>query len=878
MKRDEQYILGWEQAFVSGVEHCGGKGWNLSRMARYGFKVPKGGIITAAAFILFVEENGLAQQLRDVSESFRSTGNDELALAQKLDSLKKSFFTARVPEPVVTQVSHFLAQLDITDKPLAIRSSASGEDSPKASFAGIHDSFLNVQGLDKILSAIKRCYASLWSMRALAYRQKMGFADQEVLPSVVIMEMVDAKSSGVGFSCNPQSGRLDQIVIEANFGLGESIVGGSTEPDQYIVNYNLELIEKKIGHKLFVTIAREDGETQLVPIPQSLNPDGQVLSDPEIIELSVLIARVYKALGEGEVQQDVEWAFNGKHFFILQARPVTGQASYTYPILKDQPDIWSNGNFKDTCPMVFSAFLHRPMISAINNLLAVVPKELGYPALEGRQYCRFFAGRIYLNIALLQWEYYDILGFSPAETNAQVGGHQEEIQVPRLTGRQRLATTVNKLKMFRLMLRVRKDAQQLFRGVRQWGKELLEKDLLALNDREMVKALITINTEVEPFVKIGLLNSNAVMLMDTVVNALKRDYGEKAWAIANSLLVGKAKLPSAEQGYRLIELAETAHGDRSARKYFASQPFQPLAWETLLPEDSVFKRMFKEYLAEFGHRAVYEVDWENPRWREDPTYLLEYIKEIMVSADLGKFKAEQQTKSEQGELLYKKKVPLYRRWRINWLLRQAIRGIELREEGKSEMARLVEPSRYITLCIGQRLKKRGLIAEINDVFHCSFPDIFAMLLGYWDGTGIRTLIGDRKQRKIELEQLEPPDLIINGKANNAPAIPVGEGNVLSGLGVASGRAQGKARLLYRPEEGIGQGDVLVAPSTDPGWTPLFLKAAGIVMETGGFLSHGATVAREYGIPAVVNVPGAMKFIKDGDELIVDGDLGKVFKA
>ena len=210
------------------------------------------------------------------------------------------------------------------------------------------------------------------------------------------------------------------------------------------------------------------------------------------------------------------------------------------------------------------------------------------------------------------------------------------------------------------------------------------------------------------------------------------------------------------------------------------------------------------------------------------------------------------------------------------MLRRAIKALELREEGKSEIARLVEPSRRLTLGIGQRLKERGLIPEINDVFHCSFPDIFAVLLGYWDGTGLPLLVSDRKQRKRELEQTDPPDLIINGKASTVPAVPIGNGNVLSGLGVAAGRAQGKARLLRRPEEGIEQGEILVAPSTDPGWTPLFLKAAGIVMETGGFLSHGATVAREYGIPAVVNIPGVMKLIADGDNLIVDGDAGKVY--
>ncbi|HWJ02316.1 MAG TPA: PEP/pyruvate-binding domain-containing protein, partial [Verrucomicrobiae bacterium] len=561
--------------------------------------------------------------------------------------------------------------------------------------------------------------------------QKMGFADQDVVPSVVIMEMVEAKASGIGFSCNPQTGRLDEIVIEANFGLGESVVGGATEPDQYILNYNLGIIEKKIGRKQFITIAKGDGGTELVPASESLDAGAQVLSDKSMMELSVLTARVFKALGEGEVQQDVEWAYDGTSFYMLQARPVTGQARYTYPALKDQPDIWSNGNFKDACPMVFSAFLHRPMISAVNNLLAVVPKEIGYPALAGRQYCRFFGGRIYLNIALLQWEFFQILGLSPSEVNIQIGGHQQEIQVQKPAIMQRLITGLNTLRMFQLMMRVQKNAPQLFQGVQRLGQEWQEKDLAGLSDEEMVKALITINTEVEPFAKIGLLNNNAAMLMDMVVKALKKDFGEKAWAIANSLLVGKAKLPSAEQGYRLVELAEIVRADRSAQQYFAAEPFQPVAWDVMLPEDSDFKHRFKEYLADFGHRAVYEADWENPRWREDPTYLLTYIRSIINTADLHRFKDEQQAKAEQALLQYKRKVPFYRRWRINWLLRQAIKGTELREEGKSEVARLMGPSRYLTLGIGQLLKERDLLQEIDDVFHCSFPDIFALLLGYW---------------------------------------------------------------------------------------------------------------------------------------------------
>lgn len=877
MKRDERYIVDWDEAFISGVEQCGGKGWNLSRLYRYGFNVPKGRVLTAAAYQAFVEANGLKEKLQETAAYFRSIDKVDAILVQRLAALRESFQSAFVPEEVVQQVTDFLRETNLINKPIAVRSSASAEDSKEASFAGIHDSYLNVKGLHSVLTAIKNCYASLWSMRALAYRQNMGFADDEVVPSLILMEMIAAEASGVGFSCNPQNGRLDQIVLEANYGLGESMVGGDADPDQYILNYHLEILGKRIGRKQLISIAKQAGGTELVAAPENLKADAQVLNDSKLIELSVLTARVFKALGEGEVQQDVEWAYDGNNFFMLQARPVTGLARYTYPALKSQPDIWSNGNFKDSCPMVFSAFLHRPMVAGVNNLLAVGPKEIGYPALEGRQYCRFFGGRMYLNIALLQWEFFDMLGLSPAEVNTQLGGHQQEIQVPSQTFKQRLKTITNKLKMFQIMMRVRKEAPQLFQGVRRFGKEWQENMLSDLNDKAMVKSLIAVNTAEGSFAKIGLLNSNAAILMDMVVKALKKDFGDKASAMANRLLVGRSILPSAEQGYRLVELAENARQDQSALNYFAAQPFQPLAWEKQLPEDSGFKHKFKEYLADFGHRAVYEADWENPRWREDPSYLLNYIKSIVATADLKKLKTEQQARYKQAIQQYKRTIPFYRRWRIDWVLRQAIKAFELREEGKSEMARLVEPSRYITLAVGQRLKEHGLIADANEVFHCSFPDVFALLLGYWDGTGLSALINDRKQRKLELERLDPPDVIMDGRAINSPAILTENGNKLKGMGVATGRARGKARLRWRPEEGIEQGEILVTPSTDPGWTPLFLKAAGIVMETGGFLSHGATVAREYGIPAVVNIPGVMKVVRDGDSLIVDGDTGEVFR-
>ncbi|HWQ41149.1 MAG TPA: PEP-utilizing enzyme [Desulfosporosinus sp.] len=270
------------------------------------------------------------------------------------------------------------------------------------------------------------------------------------------------------------------------------------------------------------------------------------------------------------------------------------------------------------------------------------------------------------------------------------------------------------------------------------------------------------------------------------------------------------------------------------------------------------------------------MDSSNPRWRDDPSYLLEYVRSILDTADLKKFKLSKGCRRKKYGNKLTQPFHFYRLWKINWLIRQAVKGEESREKGKSELIRLSDPFRALALDIGRRLKERGILEESVDVFHCSLPDMLSILLGYWNGQGLKALVVDRKDRHSELQKLDPPDLIINDHASFAKLSSIVIGDGISGMGVAGGRVEGKVKLLYRPEDGLDQGEVLVAPSTDPGWTPLFLKASGIIMETGGFLSHGAIVAREYGIPAVVNIPGVMKLIKNGDSVVVDDDEGKVY--
>ena len=231
--RVSNYGVSWGEAFSLGVNMVGGKAWNLSRLARYGFKIPCGWVLTTAAFQEFIDYNQLSEFLKITSRQINSENLGEADAI--LYRLREQILNATIPPIVVEAIQKRLVAERLDNKAVAVRSSASAEDSRQASFAGIHDTFLNVSGLENILEAIKGCYASLWTLRAVAYRRKQNIDDLELLPAVIIMEMVEARSAGVAFSCDPQSGRRDIYVINANFGLGESVVSGAVEPDAYVV-------------------------------------------------------------------------------------------------------------------------------------------------------------------------------------------------------------------------------------------------------------------------------------------------------------------------------------------------------------------------------------------------------------------------------------------------------------------------------------------------------------------------------------------------------------------------------------------------------------------------------------------------------------------
>ena len=767
--------LNWQEACEAGAAVCGGKGYNLARLARYGFRVPRGGVLPAGA--------------------------------------------------PVSDLPQGLEQWGLSDATVAVRSSATAEDSARASFAGIHRSFLNVRGASAVEAAAQGCHDSLQTPEAIAYRRHMGFRDEEVQCAVVVCEMVDARCAGVAFSCDPATGRRDLIPIDAAEGLGEAVVSGRVNP------------ARMVWRRANGTLSRHSG-TAVAWLPEAIEE-----------ELAYQVERIHWALGEGQDPQDVEWAYDGKLLWLLQARPVTRVPRTGWPETATLPRYWSTGNIKDAVPGVVCELSWSNLCDAVGDAAYSAMHAAHYRMPPGTEVVRRFQGRGFFDLTMMQWAFYDAFGVLPAEVARLIGGQQPEIPVPPdpLKGRAGRRRGLAGLRLLRVIWNYPAKLRPAI--AHQWDyQRSLPAEWDAHSRAELQRIMARINDEQHSFLlAFGLANSCSGP-WQLALEGLVKD----AELIAR-LQAGAGGVASAEQGYRVYEIAQG-------------------------------KTTMEEFLRDFGHRAVYEADLLNPRWAEDPSWILEQVRSIRENPPARDPREHAAGVRRQAERELKRRFG----WRtplLLWLVGKLRAGVAAREAAKSALLCLMLPARRIVLEIGGRLVAGCQLDSPEQALHLARIDLACWLQGYWDGAGACELARDRERRRERWLAETAPDLITeepDGRlAAAAPPLPAtSEGGSWTGIAVSPGRASGAARIVLTPTDAahLRQGDILVAPSTDPGWTPLFLRASAIVMETGGFLSHGAIVAREYGIPAVANVPGILKALRDGEPITVDGSTGRVVRT
>jgi rifampicin phosphotransferase len=857
-------VLDLARVSAGDVGEVGGKAANLGELITAGFDVPSGFCLTTAAYRLAVAGTAVED------------GTETDAAAARAAVLAAPF-----PDAVAHAVRTAYAALGAG--PVAVRSSATAEDLPGASFAGQQDTYLGVEGIDDVLGAVHRCWASLWTDRAVAYRAAQGIEGGGVALAVVVQKMVDAESAGVLFTADPVTGRRRQAVIDAAHGLGDAVVSGAVDPEQVVVDTRSSRI-----------VDRRPGTSA---------ESGPVLTDAQARALAALGDRVEQHFG---TPQDIEWALAaGGHVWLTQSRPIT--TLYPVPVRNAPP---AGNETRVYFCVTLAQGIHRPITPLGIAAFGVV--GAGFLDLIGRRPERIVDGpggfaiggdRIFLDATPIVRS---AVGREIFPRALQVMETRSAVVLRELFKDRRFSVLPGSRRRFavpglRLAARIRLPFVAVQALV---SPAAAHRRLRRLEDDVRARRI--------PTTRFGASGGDIPSRVDAVVDHLFH---------ATPLAPGS--LPGAAIGFALLGLAGRLLGD-------AAQPGDLQAVLRSLPDNvttemdldlwrvavrarkdaestaaltggsardladryvsgdlpRVLQHDMARFLEVYGHRAVAEIDLGMPRWADDPAHLFGVLSGY-VRVELDAESPEQHFADGAREAHAMMKTLIARARRRNrvraaavgFCLRRARALIGIREMPKFLVVLAMRTARTAMLGIGAELAGAGRLECADDIAFLDFGDAKRAAAGQ----DLRELVAQRRERyDVELRRRHIPRVLLSD-GTELEALgsrdAEDEPGMLRGTPASAGTVTGRARVILDPVGAqLDPGEILVAPSTDPGWTPLFLTAGGLVMEMGGANSHGAVVAREYGIPAVVGVARATETIATGDEVTIDGAGGLVTVA
>jgi phosphohistidine swiveling domain-containing protein len=845
----------------------GSKALNLAAMMRAGLPVPEGFCVTAEVYRAHVSTLRIGKPQRDCLASIRELISAGELTTETAKEIRAAFKRLRTPL-------------------IAVRSSGTAEDLPGHSFAGLYDTYLRAADANGCIELVKRCWASLWTERAFDYRTQNGFAHDQAAMAVVVQQLVAADAAGVVFTADPVSGSSDHIIVEACWGLGEALVSGKVTPDRFVIHRgNLHIVERSFSTKSVETAFSPTGS----PVERPVEPDRAdkpSISDAAALKLARLALKVERIF---DVPQDVEWAMAGPNLFLLQSRPIT---TLDKPKSWEDRQVWSNSNTAEVLPGVLTPLVWSTVGEHVGKLLGGVIGRLGISFGEN-PFIGEVAGRAYTNlntfIGMVRR-----MPFANRMNQAQMFGGQDlkpEDRAKLEIGARdmpdiKVSPLKTLLKLPGFMLWMSQHGPD--RG-RKWvsaAVEAYEKkprpDLTRFSDEELSTKAVATLAQLEVGGEALGYALGGMMFTSVLYDLCRRWFKDETGANASRLLAGTGELQSANAGVELWRLARAAAASPDVKPAVLSQ----VEWSELheqlqaTPAGRDFLAEWNRFMHCHGHHARGEMDMYNPRWREQPDYVLGVVRNYVKGEGKTDPEADQRRHAAErdrlkNELHLRLRNPI-KRWVFGYVVRKAQLSAAIRENVKDAGIRVFADTRELVVELGRRLAASGVLAEADDIFFLRFEEIEPVVSGK-PGFDVAERIVERRAEYKRNLALTPPAIIV-GRYDPEKHKPdtVDAGAELKGLAVSPGIVTGPARvILLAGTEQVLPGEILVAPFTDPGWTPYFVPAAGIVMDQGGLLSHGSIVAREYGIPAVVNVGPATKLIKTGQMIQVDGDKGVI---
>jgi len=864
-------MLGFQDVDRTDVGLVGGKGANLGELSRLdGIRVPDGFCISTAAFQRVL---GAAPAIGGLLDRLALlTAEDREALRELAAAIRNVIEALAIPEDIQEAITGLLTRLG-AHAAYAVRSSATAEDLPGASFAGQQDTYLNVIGRVEILKHISRCWASLFSERAVAYRLQHGFDQRKVHMAVVVQKMLFPQAAGILFTADPVTANRKVTSIEAGFGLGEALVSGLANADGYQVRDG-QIMGKAIATKQRATWPRKGGGTE----QRALEPERQnqqVLSDAQIVQLARLGRQIEAHFAQ---PQDIEWCLVEDEFHIVQSRPIT--TLYPIPQAEDRAhhiyvSVGHQQMMTDAMkPLGLS--LHqlvaaRPMYAAGGRLFVDVAPQLASPA--GRDLLLNVLGG---NDPLLKdalttlIERGDISESLPADANAPGPG-------PGKPGMSR-ADYQSQIEddpaiVADLIARSQASIAALKRDIRQKsGLELLD---FIVQDIQLSKQSLT---EPRSFAAIMAGMNAATWLNEHMLAWL----GEKN--AADTLAQSVPNNVTSEMGLALLDVADVIRPHPAVIAYLQQAKDDDFL-EGLLPLDGgpAAHDAIGAYLDKYGMRCAGEIDVTRTRWREAPTTLVPLILGNIKSFEPGEAsrrleRGRRESANKERELLERlRQLPdgQQKATETQRMIHRLRTFMGYREYPKYGIVNRYFLYKQALLAVAGRLVRADVLREREDIYYLTFQELREV---------VRTqrlddqLVSQRKAEHERNRKLSPPRVITSDGEIIAGAykrvdLPA---KALVGLAVSAGVVEGRARVLSDMADAeLEAGDILVTAFTDPSWTPLFVSIQGLVTEVGGLMTHGAVIAREYGLPAVVGVENATRLIQDGQRIRVHGTEGYV---
>jgi len=830
------FCLAFTDPLAAQGDLSGGKGANLALLTQKSFPVPSGFVVTAGAYREFVRH---ADHLLERVATFHIA--DPVILRQEAAELRQALEALPLPPAVEQAIGEQLANFP-SSAAFSVRSSSTFEDLAGAAFAGQHDTFLNISGAKAILDRVRACFASLWQERAIAYRQQHGFDHAAAAMAVVVQSMVRCEVAGVGFTINPVSGSLKEMLVNANFGLGESVVSGDGEIDQYVLDRDGQLLSSVIGNKTERVVCAEHG-SQAVAV--SGEEAAQACLSPEKLgELAALMRQVEAAY---QFPQDIEWGIADGRLHLLQSRPVTSI-----------PARWTRDESAERFPNVLTPLAWDMVEEGFHRSLNHSFRLMGYPTFTGKWF-GMHGHYIYGNQNAV--ELYG--GRAPLQIRSLA-----ELEAALPTLRERFAWVQE------LPLEWSRDLDRYLLGIGEFMAEPLDnKDLRQVWD--FVRRVNRVGTEYFlPNIAISLTQRTLYKVLHGLLGLLAGD--AQAGARLFDDLMAHCETKTGIINRELHALAQQINAIPALKELLDRTSSRDLLSIDGLKSFPEFAATFARFLADHGHRET-DFDPYQPTWIDAPWVVLDNIR-LMANAATGESPRDKEhalrLRQLAAEATLFARLPANLQFFFHELLRLARAYTTLDDVEHYQTTRLTLPLRKGLAELGHRLVRRGVLDDPMDVFFCRFTALDEAIRADDNARWDELAASVRANKAGYLQQRDTTPAWVLGE-DHVPAEDKGDG--LAGLPGSPGCAEGEVFLVLSPDDfaGFPKGAVLVARTTNPAWTPLFYSACAVVTESGGPLSHGAVTAREMGIPAVMSVHGVLSSLKNGQRVQVDGARGRI---